>query len=160
MYALPMAWAEQVGGSDQHEAVHPLGRLDLSGLGKRNHFRFWNGVSGISIKSGAPGKENFTEYGDDLLTASSMKFHAAWPCGDSGSVCGRRGTLRQVTGDHQLCSPELVRQKQMTQEEAELCSKPMITQGHQGWTLKSSGYLRGPLDRAQKALVCSDGRPI
>ena len=74
-------------------------------------------------------KENFTGMGTTLTAVYLPSPHSAFVAhvGDSRIYVWQDGVLRQVTSDHSYVA-ELVRQKQMTQEEAETSSqKHMIT---------------------------------
>ena len=104
-------------------------------------------------------KENFTGMGTTLTAVYLPSPHSAFVAhvGDSRIYVWQDGVLRQVTSDHSYVA-ELVRQKQMTQEEAETSSqKHMITRAIGVDPQVQVDTFEILLDGAQKLLVCSDG---
>ena len=77
--------------------------------------------------------------------------------GDSRIYVFQEGQLRQVTSDHSYVA-ELVRQKQMTQEEADQSDqKHMITRAIGVEEAVEVDTFEVLLEGAQKLLICSDG---
>ena len=131
------AIADGMGGADagevaSYEAVHQLSRLDLKGLQRKEILPFLErSIQNINKKIWelSREKENFTGMGTTLTAVYLPSPHSAFVAhvGDSRIYVWQDGVLRQVTNDHSYVA-ELVRQKQMTQEEAETSSqKHMIT---------------------------------
>ena len=131
------AIADGMGGADagevaSYEAVHQLSRLDLKGLQRKEILPFLErSIQNINKKIWelSREKENFTGMGTTLTAVYLPSPHSAFVAhvGDSRIYVWQDGVLRQVTSDHSYVA-ELVRQKQMTQEEAETSSqKHMIT---------------------------------
>lgn len=148
------AIADGMGGADagevaSYEAVHQLSRLDLSGLSRKEILPFLErSIQNINKKIWELSQEKagFTGMGTTLTAVYLPNPHSAFVAhvGDSRIYVWQEGILRQVTSDHSYVA-ELVRQKQMTQKEAEASAqKHMITRAigvdpQSRWTpLKSS----------------------
>ena len=161
------AIADGMGGADagevaSYEAVHQLGRLDLSGLGRKEILLFLErSIQNINKKSGNfPEKKKISPvWGRPHSGLSAQPPQRAFVAhvGDSRIYVWQEGTLRQVTSDHSYVA-ELVRQKQMTREEAEASAqKHMITRAIGVDPQVQVDTFEVLLDGAQKLLVCSDG---
>ena len=161
------AIADGMGGADagevaSYEAVAMLGRLDLSGLARPDILPFLErSIQNINKKVWELSceKQNFKGMGTTLTAVYMPNPHSAFVghVGDSRIYVWQDGVLRQVTSDHSYVA-ELVRQKQMTQEEAENSNKKhMITRAIGVAPDVQVDTFEILLDGAQKLLICSDG---
>ncbi len=161
------AIADGMGGADagevaSFEAVQQLSRLDLSGLARQDILPFLErSIQNINKKVWELSlvKQNFKGMGTTLTAVYLPNPYNAFVghVGDSRIYVWQEGVLRQVTSDHSYVA-ELVRQKQMTPEEAETSNKKhMITRAIGVAPQVQVDTFEILLNGAQKLLICSDG---
>ena len=161
------AIADGMGGADagevaSYEAVQQLARLDLSGVPRKEILAaLEHGIQNINRKIWelSQDKPNFNGMGTTLTAVYLPDARSAFVghVGDSRIYVFQEGQLRQVTSDHSYVA-ELVRQKQMTQAEADQSDqKHMITRAIGVEEAVEVDTFEVLLEGAQKLLICSDG---
>jgi serine/threonine protein phosphatase PrpC len=161
------AIADGMGGADagevaSFEAVNQLKRLDFSGLKKSEILPFLErSIQNINRKVWelSQQKENLSGMGTTLTALYLPDRTKAFVghVGDSRVYVWQDGVLRQLTSDHSYVA-ELVRQKQITQAEADLSDqKHVITRAIGAAPTVEVDTFEILLGGVQKILLCSDG---
>ena len=161
------AIADGMGGADagevaSYEAVHQLGRLDLSGLGRKEILPFLErSIQNINKKIWelSREKENFTGMGTTLTAVYLPNSHSAFVAhvGDSRLYLLENGTFRQLTEDHSFVM-QLVKQGEITREEMRTHPRRNEITRAVGITSElkvDTGHL--PFNNGAIILLCSDG---